>query len=315
MKCSSCNTEDVIGLYCSNCGAKLPVNEEKVIQENDSLNNKPIEQEPEILTEQKVVEKYTKSKKEYSKVKLLFMALGIVALLLIIATIQYHNKNEAVASETDYQKGIELKKEEKWEEAASIFNVLQAKGYRDSGIQYKEIQNILSYQKGIQLIKDKKWGEAATELVLLQQENYKDSKPLYSYVSAQQQYLADFRGTGIIENNIAHLEPVQYRLSEIRTDYSGLFAQDIKNFRNDIEKQQQSLQASLVESKKAMENVSTKSQGVRIGMIQQEVLNSSWGKPKSVNKTTTPYGVHEQWVYGGNNYLYFEDGILTTIQN
>jgi len=41
----------------------------------------------------------------------------------------------------------------------------------------------------------------------------------------------------------------------------------------------------------------------------------SWGEPESVNRTSGSYGTHEQWVYGGNNYLYFENGVLTSIQN
>jgi hypothetical protein len=55
--------------------------------------------------------------------------------------------------------------------------------------------------------------------------------------------------------------------------------------------------------------------GVRLGMTAQQVLGSSWGRPSSVNRTTAAYGTHEQWVYGGHNYLYFQDGILTSIQN
>ncbi|GAB6989349.1 hypothetical protein [Paenibacillus pini] len=55
--------------------------------------------------------------------------------------------------------------------------------------------------------------------------------------------------------------------------------------------------------------------GVTIGMSKDQVLKSSWGKPKKVYKTTTATGVDEQWVYGSNNYLYFSDGRLTTIQN
>lgn len=62
-------------------------------------------------------------------------------------------------------------------------------------------------------------------------------------------------------------------------------------------------------------NTEVKQEGVRIGMTEDEVLNSTWGKPKSINKITTKYGTNEQWVYGGNNYLYFENGILTSIQN
>lgn len=56
--------------------------------------------------------------------------------------------------------------------------------------------------------------------------------------------------------------------------------------------------------------------GVRIGMTQNQVINGThWGKPFRVNRTTTRYGTREQWVYGGGNYLYFENGVLTSIQN
>lgn len=53
----------------------------------------------------------------------------------------------------------------------------------------------------------------------------------------------------------------------------------------------------------------------QIGMTKSDVLASSWGKPKDINKTTTKYSAHEQWVYGGNRYLYFDDNELTAIQN
>lgn len=54
---------------------------------------------------------------------------------------------------------------------------------------------------------------------------------------------------------------------------------------------------------------------VYIGMTKEEVLVEGWGKPKDINKTTTAYGIREQWVYYDYKYLYFEDGILTTIQD
>lgn len=52
---------------------------------------------------------------------------------------------------------------------------------------------------------------------------------------------------------------------------------------------------------------------VRIGFTA-EMCRYSWGNPIEINKTTGSYGVHEQWVFDGS-YLYFENGILTTIQN
>lgn len=57
-----------------------------------------------------------------------------------------------------------------------------------------------------------------------------------------------------------------------------------------------------------------KSQGVSIGMSKQQVLESSWGKPKDINRTVTAYGTNEQWVYDGG-YLYFDGDLLTTVQN
>jgi len=51
-----------------------------------------------------------------------------------------------------------------------------------------------------------------------------------------------------------------------------------------------------------------------IGMTTSEVENTGWGKPKKINKTTTKYGVSEQWVYSQSRYVYFEDSIVTVIQ-
>lgn len=54
--------------------------------------------------------------------------------------------------------------------------------------------------------------------------------------------------------------------------------------------------------------------GARIGMSAKTVLEkTSWGPPDDVNKTITRAGVREQWVYD-SGYLYFENGVLTTIQ-
>ena len=53
---------------------------------------------------------------------------------------------------------------------------------------------------------------------------------------------------------------------------------------------------------------------VRVGMTQ-EMCRAAWGEPTSVNRTTTGRSTTEQWVYDYGNYLYFENGVLTTIQN
>ena len=54
--------------------------------------------------------------------------------------------------------------------------------------------------------------------------------------------------------------------------------------------------------------------GVRIGYTKDQ-CRFAWGAPERINRTTNRYGVSEQWCYGSGNYLYFDDGILTTIQN
>lgn len=52
---------------------------------------------------------------------------------------------------------------------------------------------------------------------------------------------------------------------------------------------------------------------VRIGWTKEK-CRLSWGTPRDINKSTYAWGTHEQWCYY-SSYLYFEDGILTSIQN
>jgi len=68
---------------------------------------------------------------------------------------------------------------------------------------------------------------------------------------------------------------------------------------------------------KANEDAKARTEGVKIGMTTDECINSTWGRPDSINRTTTADGVSEQWVYGDTamNLLYFDNGILTNIQN
>lgn len=54
---------------------------------------------------------------------------------------------------------------------------------------------------------------------------------------------------------------------------------------------------------------------ISLGMTKEQVI-ASWGKPDDINRSVGSWGVHEQWVYGNpyRNYLYFENGILTSWQ-
>lgn len=53
---------------------------------------------------------------------------------------------------------------------------------------------------------------------------------------------------------------------------------------------------------------------VKIGWTKSMCI-ASWGKPYDINRTTTTYGSSEQYVYSLKKYLYFENGILTAIQD
>lgn len=55
--------------------------------------------------------------------------------------------------------------------------------------------------------------------------------------------------------------------------------------------------------------------GVKLGMTAAEVRASQWGPPSKINRTITTTGTREQWVYGGHNYIYLENGLVTAIQN
>lgn len=59
---------------------------------------------------------------------------------------------------------------------------------------------------------------------------------------------------------------------------------------------------------------------IGVGMNECEAL-LSWGKPVEINTSTSRYGTREQWQYGlytkysSPNYVYFEDGYVSNIQN
>ena len=53
---------------------------------------------------------------------------------------------------------------------------------------------------------------------------------------------------------------------------------------------------------------------IRIGM-SKDACKLSWSEPDDINTSRGRWGVHEQWVYSGNRYVYFENGKLSAIQD
>ncbi len=50
-----------------------------------------------------------------------------------------------------------------------------------------------------------------------------------------------------------------------------------------------------------------------VGMTKQQVLNGAWGAPKKKNIHEYEWGTEEQWVYSNGRYVYFENGIVTSV--
>lgn len=131
------------------------------------------------------------------------------------------------------------------------------------------------------------------------------NKVVYAYFDSIDEFNEDIF-LRVQEKNLTK-ETVTFLYSKFENDIV-LSQKNNKNQQTEFAKKQE-------ENREQREIEERSQQGVRIGMTKEEVLMSNWGEPKDINKTTNAYGTSEQWVYRNNNYLYFEDGILVTIQN
>lgn len=96
------------------------------------------------------------------------------------------------------------------------------------------------------------------------------------------------------------------------------FGTEIAEHKDNMEQQEKEREIEKAERRESNERnrlIQEKaSRGVTIGMTKEDVLLSSWGTPSNIKKTVNAYGTSEQWVYDNYNYLYFDNGILTSIQ-
>lgn len=53
---------------------------------------------------------------------------------------------------------------------------------------------------------------------------------------------------------------------------------------------------------------------VKLGMTKQMCIEA-WGNPEDINRTIVRGNINEQWVYSLDCYLYFDNGVLTAIQD
>lgn len=181
-----------------------------------------------------------------------------------------------------------------------------------------------------QIIENKNKYRTYTEYVVIAEQNIKKEKYHEAYI-AYSSAIRDITGidkeksdaivqkrneikekaSESLKNELAH-----YISEQNYTNYYSTYENFIKNSENEeLKNIYNQYLAEQRAAKEAKQKEKSKSQGVYIGMTKQQVLDSMWGEPIKINTTTTKYGVSEQWVYPNNNYLYFENGKLTAIQN
>ena len=56
-----------------------------------------------------------------------------------------------------------------------------------------------------------------------------------------------------------------------------------------------------------------KAHRVSVGMSEDQA-RLSWGQPQHINTSVNAANKEEQWVYGNGDYLYFTNGMLTSVQ-
>lgn len=135
---------------------------------------------------------------------------------------------------------------------------------------------------------------------------------------------ADIIGTKATLENALRLKRLANAKAFMAAGQHGLAGEELLAYQSDakdadvqaIMKKVTALAANERAQAQRAELTSRKQEGVSIGMSRERVIQSSWGRPTQVNTTTNAHGTHEQWVYRGNHsYLYFDNGILTSIQN
>ena len=181
------------------------------------------------------------------------------------------------------------------------------------------------------------------ELELLEKiPEYKDSKELASEINKIHELDGEWYGNGyrwIINGKVCYNVYSNYSYRYTYEQYSCKYENNVlyvfnneiqmENLDNAIFKMERdgekltysslSYSQKKITLSKESDNIKPKDKVTRlepsIGMTKTEVENSTWGKPEKINRTKTSYGTHEQWCYSTYKYIYFEDGIVTSIQD
>lgn len=124
-----------------------------------------------------------------------------------------------------------------------------------------------------------------------------------------------FKVIDVINSNSAVNDYYVITDAEGETKYIPLFSVTEETFLNE----NPSIKRAQAEAKRKKKNIEAKAEcdrkgGVSVGMTKEQVLASCWGKPQKKNITETGNGIHEQWVYGFDAYVYFDGDVVTGVQ-
>jgi len=248
---------------------------------------------------------------------------SLTIILLLVAIVVGCSNNMTSSS-----KGIRLIEAGKYEEASellhekdiNLYNYCQSRIYYDKGnylignTYLDDIQDTYSgalYQEVANFKAEMKEKNVEFGFQELTNNNYDKSINWFHELS---KYDTSFEKLENYAQSIKYYHEGNYFMARYFAErigsYSGYGEQEVKEYSDKILKE---LTSEVIANNR--EQLQTRAKSVQLGMNQQQVRESSWGNPNKINTTTTSYGVHEQWVYSGYNYLYFENGILTSIQN
>ncbi len=115
--------------------------------------------------------------------------------------------------------------------------------------------------------------------------------------------------TGFFADMISDEDDVTKNVDNLSSGISSY-----RHYYRTFELSEQANQKQLEEylSEKQQENA-IKNSIPKVGMTSSEVRKTKWGNPDKINKDTYSWGTHEQWVYNDYGYVYFKNGVVSSV--
>lgn len=311
---------------CSNCGTEIPENSKFCLEcgekiEIDEFDEEEIEDDIEQEIDLKEEDSYDTRQLDLdmkTKLNIFFRNRTTVIILCIVFAILAISGGLLVYSNVNYSLGIKAINNGDYEKAVEYFENSNKSGSNDM------IDMVNTYEDALLDYKYKLYKNVYDKLSLIDKEfpKYKECQKL---IDESKKYLIDEKLQEAKDNysNGEYIEAYdslkvvlgyeEKQVEALQLQYT--YAKQAEQMENTLVEEKAQEEAKIAKKEAEAEKVRKKSEGVRIGMTKQDVLDSSWGAPNDINKTTNEYGTSEQWCYNNYNYLYFEDGILTSIQN